>query len=60
MSEYIHLIGAEQVQSAGNAMRNAADEMKQVAISIEDSLFRQRVFLEDWLIRFQAALDGKK
>jgi len=29
--EYIHLIGAEQVQSAGVSMRSSADDMRRAA-----------------------------
>lgn len=31
MSEYIHLIGSEQVQSAGRLIDNAADQMQRAA-----------------------------
>lgn len=59
MAEYIHLIGAEDVQRAGSAMREAAKYMQQAAASIEESLFRQRQFMEEWLSRFEGALKGE-
>lgn len=57
MSEYIHLVGAEQVQSAANTMRSAADEMKSAASSIDYALTAHQRFMDDWLQRFEAALE---
>lgn len=53
MTEFVHLIGAEDVRSAGSAMRTAAEEMKRAAASIEESLSTHRRFLDDWLIRLE-------
>ncbi len=52
MTDYVTLMGAEQVQSAGNRMSAAATEMLRAASSMEDSLFRHQRFLDDWLQRF--------
>jgi hypothetical protein len=60
MAETMHLVGAEDVRSAGNAMRSAADDMRSAASSIEGSLDRHQRFLEDWLQRFEAAIDRLK
>lgn len=35
MPEYIHLIGAEQVQSAAVSMRGAAEEINRAAMNLE-------------------------
>lgn len=40
MSEYVTLLGAEQVQSAGSAMRSAADEMQRAASTIDQAVDR--------------------
>lgn len=38
MTDYVHLIGAEQVQSAGISMRQAADTMRSAAGEIDHSI----------------------
>lgn len=58
MSErYVTLLGAEQVQSAANTMSGAASEMRRAANSIDNSFETQRRFLDDWLTRFEAAIE---
>lgn len=47
---------AEQVAAAGHSMVRAAEEMKHVAFSMDDALFRHRQFMDDWLARFEAVL----
>ncbi|MGY3588020.1 hypothetical protein [Bradyrhizobium sp. USDA 4350] len=54
---YVTLLGAEQVQSAANRMSSAADEMKNAAGVVDDALRSQRQFLDDWMIRFEAAVE---
>lgn len=53
----IYLIGADDVRSAGNRMQAAADDMKSAANSLEFAFERQRLFMDDWLARFEAVLD---
>ena len=38
MTEYIHLVGAEDVQRAASSMQSAADKMQSAANSINESL----------------------
>lgn len=57
MSEYVTLLGAEDVRHAGNAMRSAADDMRNAASTIDTALFQQRQFMDDWLQRFEAAIE---
>lgn len=45
MSEFVYLIGAEDVLKAGYEMRNAAQEMTRAANQIHDDLHR---FLEQF------------
>lgn len=54
MADYVVLLGAEAVQSAGNQMASAAQEMNRAAASIEESLDRHRRFLDDWLERIES------
>lgn len=58
MTEYVTLMGAEQVQSAGNRMAAAADEMRRAASYIDDTMVRHQRFLDDWLSRFEEAMGG--
>lgn len=54
--EFITLIGAEDVRAAGSSMRAAAGEMQRAAASIDESLTRHRIFLDDWLVRLEEIL----
>jgi len=58
MADYVTLMGAEQVQSAGNRMSSAAEQMSRAASSIDESLRQHQRFLDDWLQRFEATLDA--
>jgi hypothetical protein len=58
--DYVQLIGAETVQSAGVNMRNAADQMSRAASQIEDSLQRHQRFLDDWLQRLSDVFDAAR
>ena len=60
MSEYMHLVGAEQVQTAANSMRSAAEEMQSAARNIEGSLERHRRWADDWLQTFEKILTYNK
>lgn len=53
----IHLAGAEDVRSAGNAMVRAADTMQSAARTIAEALDRQRDFMDQWMMRFEAAVE---
>lgn len=57
MAEYITLLGAEQVQSAANTIRSAADEMSRAASSIDNALHTHRMFMDDWLMRYQLVME---
>lgn len=57
---YMTLIGAEQVQSAGHTMRSAADDMRQAASQIDEAFHRQRLFMDDWLMRLEGILTANK
>lgn len=50
MSEYIHLMGAEDVQCAGSAMRSAAEEMNRAVSNLEEVIRLHQRFLDDWLL----------
>jgi len=54
--KYVTLLGAEDVQCAGHRIAQAADAMQRAASQLEDTFHRQRIFLDDWLMRFEAAM----
>ena len=49
-------MGAEEVGNAGRSIREAAQQMQRAAECIEASLEIQRRFMDDWLLRFEQAL----
>lgn len=57
MGEYVTLVGAEQVQRAANEMRSAAETMRQSASNLDAVLSGHQRFLDDWLMRFEQALE---
>lgn len=58
MDNYVTLLGTEQVQNAGRTMREAAEQMRQAAGMVDDALHRQRLFMDDWLARFEQVLNS--
>ena len=54
--EMVHLIGAEQVQSAGRMIQEAANGMQRSASTIDEALRQHQRFLDQWLDQFTAAL----
>lgn len=56
MADYVTLMGADDVRSAGYAMRSAADDMRSAASSIDTTFDRHQRFLDDWLQRFETAI----
>jgi predicted small secreted protein len=57
--KYMTLLGAEQVQSAANTMRSAAEDMQRAASSIDETFRRHHMFMDDWLSRLEAVLVEK-
>ena len=57
MEKYVTLLGAEDVQRAGNTMCAAADRMQFAANSISDTADRQQRYMEEWMERFERAVD---
>jgi len=57
--DFINLLGADDVKSAGYAMKDATEDMNRAASYIAESLDRQRLFLDDWLMRLENILKEK-
>ena len=57
MSEHIHLIGAEDVRSAGHQMASAASDMNCAAGNFESVFFQHQRFMDDWLQQFESAIE---
>ena len=60
MSEYHHLIGAEDVRAGGYAMERGADTMRNTVSTMEWALQQHaraieahEVFLMDWLVEYE-------
>lgn len=56
MADYMTLLGADSVGTAGRQMLGAADTMTHAATNLEGSLERHRLFMDDWLSRFEQVL----
>lgn len=54
--EYVQLMGAEEVSRAASTMREAAQEMSRAAGNIQAAMHEQRVWMDEWLARFEAAM----
>ena len=54
MSQYIHLVGAEQVQSAANRMAAAAETFSRSADQIDDTLHMALNRFEELVARLEA------
>lgn len=57
MTGYITLMGAEQVQSAASRMGSAAEDIRRAAGSMDDSFQPHEQFLDEWLRRFEVAVE---
>jgi hypothetical protein len=57
MSDYITLMGAEEVSRAGHSMRDAASSMNSAASTISNALEQHQRFMDDWLYRMKAILE---
>lgn len=54
MAEYMHLIGAEQVQSAAGTIRDAAERISTAAGSMHDSIMRGLERADELVTRMEA------
>jgi glycine cleavage system pyridoxal-binding protein P len=57
MAEYIHLVGAEQIQSAANRMVEAAHEINRAANTIHDAMQRHEEVMRDLMIKIDNVVD---
>lgn len=60
MTDYVTLLGAEQVQSAANTISNAADTMRRAVTELEFALIRHQTFMDDWLQRLEAVMEKSR
>jgi len=59
MSQYVTLLGAEEVSRAAGRMQSAADQMSSAASNLDSILERHQRFLDDWLIRLDGTLTDR-
>lgn len=57
MDSYVTLLGAEDVRRAASNMQSAAEQISRAASNIEGSLERHHRFMDEWLQRFEEALE---
>ena len=50
-------MGAEDVSQAGIRIARAASEMSSSAARYDDALMQHRVWAEQWLLRFEQAIE---
>ena len=60
MHDYITLMGSENVVHGGNAIRDGGQSMLSAASQIDESMRRQQIFMDDWLIRFEQILQDNR
>jgi hypothetical protein len=60
MSEYMHLIGADDVRSAANSMRNAANDMQRAADTIQQAMVTQQRIFDTFLIELRDIMEKKE
>jgi len=56
MSNFMTLLGAEQVHSSAGQIASAAAEMRRAAGEMSESLRRHEQFLTEWLMQFEQVL----
>ena len=56
LSDFITLLGAEDVARAGSTIWYATESMGRLVSQLEATFDRQRFFMDDWLIRFEEVL----
>ena len=60
MSDYITLMGSEDVSRAGHNMVAAGSDMNRAASSMSEAFHRHEQFLTDWLYEFREIVEGLK
>ena len=53
MAEYVHLIGAENVERGASRIAGAADDMQRAVNQLDNALERHRAWADEWLSRFE-------
>lgn len=56
----MHLHGAEDVRRAANTISGAADTMSRAVGNLDDVLRRHQSFLDEFIIRFEGAVEEMK
>lgn len=57
MPDYVTLIGTEEVRCAASTIQSAADTMARAAGSMDDTLHRSLLRLEELVFRIEAAVE---
>jgi len=55
--DYVTLLGSEDVQRAGRNISSAAGDIQSAANSMADAQYRQQQYMEEWIGRFEVAVE---
>ena len=58
--EFVTLMGAEDVRSAGSSIKAAAVDINMAAGSLNETLIAHQRFMDDWLYRFEEILTANQ
>lgn len=59
MSQYVTLLGAEEVSRAASRMQAAADTISSAVSNLDSILERHQRFMDDWLTRLDGTLQDR-
>ena len=57
MSDYMTLMGAEQVQNAGHTIQCSANDFRRSVESLGCYMQRHQEFMQEWLDRLEAVIE---
>lgn len=60
MSEYIHLIGTEEIARGANNIVAAAREISSAVSYLDSVINRHQQFMDQWLDRLERAMEKKE
>ncbi len=58
--ETMLLLGTEDVHRAASRIQDAADTMNRAAGNMDEVFHRQRLFMDEWLQRFESVINAHR
>ena len=56
MTEFIHLIGSEDVRAAASSIHQSSSSMQSAANQMTEALDKHMLFMNDWMYQLQEVL----